>query len=183
MRPPIGQHAQLRLVLYPGTWLESLNSVRLQQLLSLGPLHLDSRCRLSTALVLVTSHLLQMHLVRSIGQPQRPDARPHVSQRRVLRDTCAAVCLDCAVDDGEGGLGDENLRLCDLLEGLLGTLFVHLDGSVENDETCGVDLDTGLGDPFKDDTVFAEKFAKWLLGLVVDAEEHPVKSTLGLQHS
>lgn len=121
-----------------------------------------------------------MHLIRAISEPQCSDARPHVGQGRVLTHASTSEGLDGAVDDGEGHLWDEDLGFGDLLEGLLGAELVHLDGGVEDDETGGVDFDAGAGDPFEDDAVFAEELAEGLLGFVVDAHEHPVQSSLGL---
>lgn len=164
-----------------GPRLGLLSSILLHQLDSLGLLPLNQLGHLAVPLVLVAPHLLEVHLVGPVGQPQRADARPHVGEGGVLADAGAAVGLDGAVDDGEGRLRDQHLGLGDLLEGLLGAEVVHRDGRVEDDEARGVDLDARLGDPFEDDAVLAEEFAKGLLGLVVDAHEHPVQSSLGLE--
>jgi hypothetical protein len=171
---------QLGLVLDLGARLSNLNTISLQQLLCLSLLSLVLLSRLLAALVLVAAHLLQVHLIRAVGQTQRSDASPHVRQGSLLRDTSTSVCLDGSVDDVEGSLGDEHLGFGNLLESLLGASLVDLDGGVEDDESGGIDFDTGLGDPFEDDAVLAEELAKGLLLLVIDAHEHPVESLLSL---
>ena len=40
----------------------------------------------------------QVHLVRTVGEPQRAGVRPHRGQREVLADPAAAVDLDGAVE-------------------------------------------------------------------------------------
>lgn len=130
-------------------------------------------------LVLASTKLLQVDLIGTVGDAQRPDHGPQVGQGGILADTGGAVGLDGAVDDGQGGLGDEDLCLGDLLEGGLGVALVDLDGGVEDDEAGGVDLDAGLGDPLEDDAVGGQRLAEGLLAVVVDAGDEPLEGLFG----
>lgn len=160
--------------------LHTLRLILRHQLRRLILLPLNLIRSLLTALVLITSHLLQMNLIGSISQPQRTDTSPHVSQRRILADTSTTERLHSTVNDSEGSLRDEDLGLGNFRQGLLGAVLVHLDGGVEDNEAGGINLDAGLGDPLEDDAVFAEELAEGLLAVVVDAHEHPVEGTFRL---
>lgn len=130
-------------------------------------------------LVLASTKLLQVDLIGSVGDAQRPDHGPQIGQGRILADTGGAVGLDSAVDDGQGGLGDEDLGLGDLLESGLGVALVDLDGGVKDDEAGGVDLDAGSGDPLEDDAVGGQRLAEGLLAVVVDTGDEPLEGLFG----
>ena len=120
-----------------------------------------------------------MHLVRPVRDPQRPDLRPHVRQRRILTHARAAEALHRAVDDRQRHLRDEDFGLGDFLQRAFGVGFVDFDGGVEHDEAGGVDFEPRLGDPFEDDAVLVELLAERFLVRVVDAREHPLEGALG----
>ena len=122
----------------------ALNRIPLgtQQLERLGalPIQLGNNGILARA-VFSPSQLLQVHLVRPIRNPQRPDHRPQIRQRRILTHTSRAVRLHGTVDDRQRSLRHKNLGLGDLLERGLGVALVDFDRGVEDDQTRGVDLD------------------------------------------
>lgn len=84
------------------------------------------------------------------------------------------------VDDGQGHGQDQHLGLGDLLERGLGSVVVHLDGRVEHDQSCGVDLDAGSGDPFEDYAMLFELLAEGGFARVVDPHQHPLEGFLDL---
>lgn len=120
-----------------------------------------------------------MDLVRPIRNTKGANQSPQVGQRGILAHTSGAIRLDRAVDDGQGGLRDQDLGLGDFLEGGLGIALVDLDGRVQDNEAGGVDLDARLRDPFEDHTVGGKRLAEGLLALVVDAGDHPLEGLLG----
>jgi len=66
--------------------------------LLLLPLQLSSNSRLA-GIVLPPTQLLQVHLIRAVRNPQRPDTSPHVRKGRILADTSSTVGLHRAIND------------------------------------------------------------------------------------
>ena len=120
-----------------------------------------------------------MDLVGPVGDAQRADVRPHVGQRGVLADAGGSVGLDGTVDDRQGGVGDQDLGLGDLLQRGFRVGGVDDDRGVEHDETGGVDLDSRLGHPFQKHAVRAEHLAERFLARVVQTRDHPFERSLG----
>lgn len=146
--------------------------------LVLLPIQLGKDSVLACA-VLPTTQLLQMHLIRPIGNPQRPNHRPQIRQWRVLADTRSAIRLHRTVDDSQRRLRNKHLGLRDFLKCRLGIALVDLDGCVEDDESRGVDLDARPRDPFQDHSVRGQTTAEGLLAVVVDAGNEPFNGLFG----
>ena len=102
----------------------------------------------------------RMHLVRTIGQPQRADARPHVRERRVLADACAAERLNGIVDDLQRHLRRLDLDHRDLGLGFLVADPVHHVGGLEAQKARAIDLDPRLGNALFPDAVLGDALAE-----------------------
>ena len=118
-------------------------------------------------------------LVRPVRDPQRPQVRPHVRQRGILTDAHGAVDLHRAVNDLQRHGRHFDLGLGNLLQRVLGVFLVDLDRRVQHDQARGVDLDACARDPFEQDAVFAERFAKGDLAVVVESVDHVFESAFG----
>ena len=116
---------QLRLDISPR--LRKRDPILSKKLLRLLLLRQNLRRNLLTSLILISAHLLQMHLIRTIRQSQRSETSPHVCQRRILADTGSSKRLHCAVDNCESHLGNQNFSFSDFLESAFGTEIVDLD--------------------------------------------------------
>lgn len=109
--------------------------------------------------------------------------------------------LDGGVDGAEGGAGGEDLGGCDCGYGLGSCLFrcgggwgrvlslllmlflglqVEVDGSVEYDKTSSVNVDAGVGNACKHDTVFGQVFAKGFALLIRCAGDEVFECSFGL---
>lgn len=122
-----------------------------------------------------------MGFIRPICDADGADMGPHLGERSVLGDTLCAKGLDGSVDDGEGHVWDEDFGLGDLDEG--GFCVGGVDGGrgVEDDEACGINVDSGLCDPLENHALFGEEFTKWLFVRCVGTCEEPLKSFFGLE--
>lgn len=147
---------------------------------SLGLLLLSKDfCRdLSCALVLVSAQLLEVDLIWTISQLEGSDIRPRAGERSILRNTSGTERLDSTVDNCKSHVWHQNLGEGNLFECALGSTLINLDGGVEDDETCCINLDSRAGDPLEDDTVLLKLLAEWSLLWIVDAHQHPVESIL-----
>lgn len=180
--PPLQPRRHLPLTLDPiqAQNILLLHAILPKQLRRPRLLPLNNLHRVLPPLILILSHLLQMHLVGAIHNAHRPSMRPHVRQRRVLAHASSAVCLDCPVEDLQKGLRHEDLGLGDLLQGALGVHLVNGDGGVADDQARGVNVDARFGDALEHDAVLGEVAAERLLGGVVGAGEEVVEGFFGL---
>ena len=142
-------------------------------------LGLDALLVRNTALILIFAELQEMNLIRAIDDAHGAALAVHLGERGVLRDASAAIGLDGPVDNLEVDGGDENFDLCYFLEGRLGRRLINLNGSVEDGEASGVNLEARAGDAFEHDAVLVEELAKRLLALVVETREEPFKGFFG----
>lgn len=128
-------------------------------------------------LVFSPAQLLQMGLVRSIGDSQGAEMGPHARQWSILANTHGTVDLDGTVDDFQSHLGGLDLGLGNLLESKLGILLIRLDGGVEHNQSGRVNLDSGLCHPLEQDTVLSEGLAERDLSLIVQPVDHPLQGS------
>lgn len=131
-----------------------------------------------TPLILITSELEEMHLIRSIHNPHCPARRIHVRERSLLRHTSATVSLDRAIDDLEHNLRHEDLDGRNLLERALGIALINLDSGVQDGQTRGINLDTGARDALEHDAVLMQHLAEGLLCGVIHAGEEVLEGLL-----
>src|SRR5919197_128485 len=109
---------------------------------------------------LETTDLATVHLVRSVGEAQRPRVRPHESQRELLAHAAAAVDLHRPVEHLQRHVRHGDL---DLGDGLLGGLVadgVHHVRGVQDEQPRLVDLDARLRDALERDVVVGDALAE-----------------------
>ena len=159
--------------------LQFLDAHPLQNPIRLRLLPLQLPCHLVLPLlILPPGHLLQMHLIRPIRNPQRPDLRPHIRQRRILTYAHPAIRLHRAINHRQRHTRDQDLCFGDLPERRLGIRAVDLDRCVQDDQSRGVDLESRLGDPLQQHAMRRQRLAKRLFPLVIDPRDQPFQRPL-----
>src|SRR5215472_1900804 len=120
----------------------------------------SSRRSLLVLLQLAPGQRALVHLVRAVGEPQRPGAGPQVGQREVLADPGRAVHLDRLVDHPFGHGRSRDLDGLDLRVRALVADRVHQPGGLEHQQAGRLDPDPGLGDPVLDDALTGQGAAE-----------------------
>lgn len=161
-----------------GTKLVSINTQCLEELsAALLLLCNSSDDVVLPQLVFSPAQLLQMGLIRSIGDSQGAEVGPHARQWSILTNTHGTVDLDGTVDDFQSDLRGLDLGLGNLLESKLGIFLIRLDGGVEHNQSGRVNLDSCLCHPLEQDAVLSEGLAEGDLSLVVQAVDHPLQGS------
>lgn len=73
-----------------------------------------------------------MNFIGSVSDTQGTDISPHGGQWGVLADTHGTIGLNSTVDNRQRHLWNEDLCLCDFLQGGLCISAIDADGSVED---------------------------------------------------
>src|SRR5215472_10178909 len=101
-----------------------------------------------------------VHLIRAVGEPQRPGAGPQVGKREVLADPGRAVHLDRLVDHPFGHGRSRDLDGLDLGVRALVADRVHHPGGLEHEQPRRLDPDPGLSDPVLDHALVRQRAAE-----------------------
>lgn len=128
--------------------------------------------------VLPPSQLLQVNLVRTVRDTERADQGPQIRQGCVLANTRSTISLDGAVNDCQSHLRHKDLSLRNLLKRALRIPAIDLDSGIEDDQSCGINLNPGLSNPFENNAMRRQRLAKGLLALVVDTRDKPLERLL-----
>lgn len=152
----------------------------LEQLKSLRLLRLDLLRRLYMPFILISAHLLNMNLIGSIDNPQRPRISPHIGKRRVLAQTSPTERLHRAIEDSERHVRNEDLGGGNFFKGAFRVGLVYLDGGIKDGEAGSIDFNARARDCFEDGAVLGEIFLEGLFGGVVSTHDEPFEGSLGL---
>lgn len=146
------------------------------RLLSL-PLQLPPHLLLPT-LILPPAHLQQMHLIRSIRNPQRPHPRPHIRQGRILTNAHSAIRLHRTINNPTRHRRNHNLSLSNLLQRALRIPLINLNRRIQHNQPRRINLNPRLSNPLQNHPVRRQILPERLLPLVVDPRNHPLQGLL-----